>query len=675
MGILGCFRKSIPRYLQNQIGGLDNMKYEEFYEALSANKLIAPIWKEVLPIISNELDDNQYKENFMVLFTIMFSLLDDGNVCMSLKEDVLKKRWFTKLEGKKILLDGEEELDKEQYDKAYQMSKEVIEASLKDMTVQNLIKVVAPHKFFEIEDDWIYIRKDNVARKSLLNSIDRLFSKNLQSSNTFDYRKVMNTDKEYKGKKLSLKPAQQEVVNKGLTKNLIITGGPGTGKTTSIFYLLVGLMLNHKYNKVYLLAPSGKAASQMKTSISGEQKNIREDFYDKNKDLVDNILNLDRSTIHKALGVDLNTGAFKHNENYKFEENSIFIIDEASMIDICLFASLLKAIPDDGRVFIMGDKDQLPSVDSGSVFADLLNKQSLIDNGNIVRLTETIRFEEGSPVYNLAQEVNADDGKDITTIKESSWMKDELTIQEHDSSVVNPVYAFLNPSDEKEQKKAIKAAITAFGEKYYANLQEQCINLTEQTDFSKLYSLTVQKASILSAENNGIRGVKAINSYIKDKFIKKDILTPVAGFYPGELMMINKNNKLLDLSNGDSGVLVMFKDDKTLYFMIEKDSDLIKNEGKYEGKIFKLGKCIFYPFSMITRSEIDNSFAITIHKSQGSGYNNILIILPVKEGHPLLNRQILYTAITRTKGDTYILSSQRILNFAKKTVLTRDTNI
>ena len=653
------------------------MKYEEFYEALSTNKLIEPIWKEVLPLIANELDDNEYKENFMVLFTIMFSLLDDGNVCMSLKEDVLKRRWFGKLEGKKILLEGEKKLDKDQYDKAYKMSQEVIEASLRDMTVENLEKVASKNKFFEIEDDWIYIRKDNVARKTLLESIDRLFDKDKEkdTKQTFDYRDVMDTSILIDGVPKHLRAAQEEVVNKGLSKNLLITGGPGTGKTTSIFYLLIGLLLNDEYNKIYLLAPSGKAASQMKDSISEETDSVRQDFKEKYKNLVDGIAELDRSTIHKALGIDLNTGAFRHNERNQFEAKSIFIIDEASMIDICLFASLLKAIPDDARVFIMGDKDQLPSVDSGSVFADLLTKKSLVDNGNIVRLTETIRFKEGSPVYNLAQEVNADDDKDITAIKEADWEKGKFTIKTHGDDVKNPVYPFLIPDDEKEQKAAIKNAVRAFGEKYYAGLQNECINLTIDMNFSKLYSKVVKAASILSAENNGIRGVRALNAYIKDNFINKDILTPVAGFYPGELMMINKNNKLLDLSNGDSGVLVMFEGDSTLYFMIEKDSDLIKNDGKYDGKIFKLGKCIFYPFSMITRSEIDNSFAITIHKSQGSGYNNILIILPVKEGHPLLNRQILYTAITRTKGDTYILSNQKILNYAKKTLLTRDTNI
>jgi exodeoxyribonuclease V alpha subunit len=139
--------------------------------------------------------------------------------------------------------------------------------------------------------------------------------------------------------------------------------------------------------------------------------------------------------------------------------------------------------------------------------------------------------------------------------------------------------------------------------------------------------------------------------------------------------MINKNNKTLDLYNGDCGILVTFENDNTLYFMVKKSSMIISKEGKEEDKIFKLKDFTFYPLRLITQSEIDLSYAITIHKSQGSDYKNILVILPTAKGHPLLNRQIIYTAITRTKGNTYILSNQDRLEESKNSVIIRDTNI
>ncbi|MCR4561671.1 MAG: ATP-dependent RecD-like DNA helicase, partial [Bacilli bacterium] len=112
-----------------------------------------------------------------------------------------------------------------------------------------------------------------------------------------------------------------------------------------------------------------------------------------------------------------------------------------------------------------------------------------------------------------------------------------------------------------------------------------------------------------------------------------------------------------------------------LYFMVKKKSKVFTVDKKYDDRIFKLGDFLFYPIRLIATDEIDLAYAITIHKSQGSDYANILVILPSKSGHPLLNRQIVYTAITRTKGATYILSSPKLLEQAKGFVLKRDTNI
>ena len=157
-------------------------------------------------------------------------------------------------------------------------------------------------------------------------------------------------------------------------------------------------------------------------------------------------------------------------------------------------------------------------------------------------------------------------------------------------------------------------------------------------------------------------------------FIDKSISSP-SDYYPGELMMIVKNNKILDLYNGDCGVVVTFENDPNLYFMVKSTSMLVKEEGKKYDSIFKIGNYMFYPLRLITKEEIDFAYAITIHKSQGMDYKNILIILPTKKGHPLLNRQIVYTAITRTKGNTYILSNIDRLNEAKDTLIERDTNL
>lgn len=647
------------------------MEYLKYFDALIENRLITPIWKNIIHLVEKELKDSKEKDDFLIIFIILFALIDDGNLCISLDKIKLLDKWNNKLEGMRILLTENNDLNIVSFNYVKDKSNHVIENSLSKMNDVSLGDVVGPNKFFEIDDNWLYIKKNNTARKMIISSLERLFKPTFNNP-PFDYKSVVNKTLP---RPFVLTDGQEKVVKNGLNKNLVITGGPGTGKTTSILFLLIGLMINHDYKDIFLLAPSGKAASRMKDSIKGGLSVLSDDFINNNKKIVDRIANLNRYTIHSFLGIDNNTSAFKHNSKNKFEENSIFIIDEASMIDACLFASLLSSIPDGSRVFIMGDKNQLPSVDAGAVFGDLIVKKSLIDNGNVSELGEAVRFKIGSPIYKLANEVNNDN----EILSSLPWKDEFLSIQKNENNIPNPVYYFLNPLSDKtvSQKEIIHNAIKNFANEYYKDLQGICTDFEYDGDDSlkKLFATCVKRAEILTAENNGVRGVNEINSFVKNNFIDKTKITSVENYYPGELIIVNKNNKSLDLANGDSGVLMTFKDDQTLYFVIEKDSEIIKTEGKNEGKIFKLGGYLFYPFRLISKSEISNAYAITIHKSQGSDYKNILVILPDKKGHPLLNRQIVYTAITRTKGDTYILSNQDRILDAKNTILVRDTNI
>ena len=340
------------------------------------------------------------------------------------------------------------------------------------------------------------------------------------------------------------------------------------------------------------------------------------------------------------------------------------------MIDVCLFNALLESIPEKSFVYIMGDKNQLPSVECGSVFGDLLKKKSLQDN--IVELDESIRFSKDTKIYELARIIN--NGEDLN-IKEEDWQDPEqFTIQPDDKT--KPVFFYNIDSNKLSNKDVIQLVSKKWGEEYYQNLQMLSSNLNPN-DYEYLNNLfkTTEISKILCAENRGVRGVLEINKFIKKTFIDNSKPSIISGYYPGMIMMINKNNKMLDLYNGDSGILVSFENDNTLYFMVKKSTNLVKNEGKATDKIFKLRDYTFYPLRLIAAEEIDLAYAITIHKSQGSDYKNILVILPNVKGHPLLNRQIIYTAITRTKGNTYILSNNERLKESKDRIVIRDTNI
>ena len=137
--------------------------------------------------------------------------------------------------------------------------------------------------------------------------------------------------------------------------------------------------------------------------------------------------------------------------------------------------------------------------------------------------------------------------------------------------------------------------------------------------------------------------------------------------------MLTKNQSIFCLYNGDSGIVVEHNNLK--YLMVKKE---IKNSGDTDVAqqgIFQKGSYIFYPLHLLPKESIETAYAITIHKSQGSGYKAILVLLPSQIGHPLLNRQIAYTAITRTEGATYIFADYETLEHARQTVIERDTQI
>lgn len=646
------------------------MNYLEFYDLLSNFELVEPIDKYLLSLVENEIKDRQDKESLMIFFTVMFSLIDDGNACVSLDEQTLLNKWHKKVNGKEVLF-KEANVDNAPQFEAIRQNDTEIKAALNVINNEPLDTLIGDKHFFIKEDGYLYIKKYYDARKSIIVSIKRLF---ISSSTSLQYVDYLDSTKGH------LTDGQKEAVQKGLNNNQIITGGPGTGKTTSILFLLLNL-LNQDINEfVYLLAPSGKASSRMKESITNSLSIVDKSKVDPK--VLDKVENLQESTIHRLLHIDPSTNMFTRNKHYQFSDNSIFVIDEASMIDICLFASLLEAIPDKARVFILGDYNQLPSVENGAVFADLVDMPYLKNNSFVTSLTEFVRFDKDSEVFKLASEINGN--IPLTTKNWQDSATFELLELDANNNKIKPVLYYEN-SDPKKEREVISSMLLKWGDKYYKDLQSQATDVDEN-DHQKLAEIYgyVERAKILCAVNEGIRGTKTINNFMRKKFIDNKKPTTIFGYYPGELIMINKNNATLDLYNGDSGLLMTFKGDDTLYFMIEKKSAIAEVGTKKKDQVFAMlikeasGKertFTFYPLRMITEEDFDLAYAITIHKSQGSDFNNIFIILPTAEGHPLLTKQIVYTAVTRSKGITYILSNQDRLLEAQNNFEKRDTNI
>lgn len=648
--------------MDNDLIGKIDGSVEEFYLLLKEMHGISVIREKLLGLLvamQKDLSDDVQK-----LLYIYFSLMDDGNTRIALNKELLLRKWETKWNSL-IIQDMSRANYTDNEEKKYpDISKfiSIIENGINDLLNFKYSNIIAsnnkPLKIIKNFDGiyYLYTNKYYEAKTIIEKYISQIFRKSINNTDK------LITKEEIKALSgFNVVDEQLNAINRGMNESLIITGGPGTGKTTVILYVLWFLLKTKPEflkSNIYLAAPSGKAADRMTESLQGSLENIWNNIkeYDNEENYIiyKKIKDLEGSTIHRMLRYNPSTNAFSYNEDEKFPDNSVFVIDEASMIDISLFASFLQAVPENGRVFILGDVDQLPSVDAGAVLGDLLNANEVI---NPVKLTESRRFTATSIIGRLARKIQ----------------EAKLNTKNADYKIdFNGFDSFVDVSDMtgnlNNEKLAIKKLITNWIITYYNSNNESICSIAEKINplnnnpdeeeiqaRNALWDMTLN-SRILAAENNGNRGVKELNKIATGVLLNKCKAKQFNSNFVGQLLIITKNQNMHKLYNGDTGVVV-FSPEGRPFLMLKKNEFL------------------FYPLSIIPEDAIENAFAITIHRSQGSEYNNVLIFLPKQKGHPVLSNQILYTGVTRAKKSVKIVASQEIIKSACLSVTVRDTGI
>jgi exodeoxyribonuclease V alpha subunit len=435
----------------------------------------------------------------------------------------------------------------------------------------------------------------------------------------------------------------------------VITGGPGTGKTYTVVRLLTALQhqtlfLGLPPLRVSLAAPTGKAAARLTESIESELNTLRGDAKLATlKDALDAI-KPEGKTLHRLLGVKPNSRAFKHHADNPLRTD-VVIVDEASMIDIEMMTALLKATPKNARLVLIGDKDQLASVEAGAVLGNLCEGADqghyhndtvqwlhqvadtpafpgdLIDDNGEQRLQHVVKFRKSyrftGPIADLANAINQQDN--VATKQELE--KAKTADEDYPVSLYE-----ISSLDDAKFERLVRRSLTLHV-RSNTDTNNDAATTTNAEDINKLAQEALQNLSnfqILTALREGPWGVKAVNQKVGD------ILGVNANtWYEGRPVMVTKNDYGLKLNNGDIGLT--FKDPEHGHLRVAFPDQTNKSENK--------GVRWVLPSRL---THIETVYAMTVHKSQGSEFKHTLMVLPDHDS-PVLSKELLYTGITRAK--------------------------
>jgi len=468
----------------------------------------------------------------------------------------------------------------------------------------------------------------------------------------------------------------------------VITGGPGTGKTTTVVRLLALLQAVNLEQpgapplRIRMAAPTGKAAARLNSSVAGAVAALP---------LPEGSLGAgiraaiptEVSTVHRLLGSRPDTRHFRHHAQHPLPLD-VLVVDEASMLDLELMTAVFQALPPQARLILLGDRDQLASVEAGAVLGELcaraergyyrdttanwlaevsgetlpavvLDAAGEILDQQIVMLRRSYRFDAASGIGRLARAVNAGDAdaaRRVTAEPLSDLTR--VTLRSPEDALLERHVIHGGPTASQSHRHSDSGAVgTSLGHAWYLRVMHRAYP-GDAADGAAIdawaHAVLAAHAGfqLLCAVRRGPFGVEALNRRIEAALLREGLLQPSGPWYPGRPVIVSRNDYGLGLMNGDIGVtLAVPARDATgtpsrilrVAFPASDGSDRVR---------------WVLPSRLVA---VETVFAMTVHKAQGSEFAHAALLLPDRE-NPVLTRELVYTAITRAR-DRFTLFESR----------------
>ncbi|MFA6008666.1 MAG: exodeoxyribonuclease V subunit alpha [Desulfobacteraceae bacterium] len=431
----------------------------------------------------------------------------------------------------------------------------------------------------------------------------------------------------------------------------VISGGPGTGKTTTVAKLLVLFIQSFLEEKnhdngnnekrsmsILLCAPTGKAAQRLKESLNTALDGM---------DIQENIRRLipqDVLTIHRMLGTIPGSPYFRYNSENRLPADLV-VVDEASMVDLALMSKLVSALSPHTSLVLLGDKDQLSSVEAGSVMGDICG--SVYDNVYSTNMGQALEKYTGFSVETYSESVSGTGMENLITVLTRSYRFGEKSgigklsraANQGDHGSVFSVLDNVELQDVNHEDLPVKLMLKDALRKRVCDTYGRYVRMG---DIREAF-IALEAFKILCAVREGTYGVNSVNRLVADILYEENLADTRDEWYPGRPVMITKNDYNLKLFNGDVGITV------------EDETNNLRCR-----VVFKGNDNQFKSFAPDQLPEYETAFAMTVHKSQGSEFDRILLILPERE-NPILTRELVYTGVTRARKHVTIMADREIL--------------